>query len=298
MEQARRHATIASLLGVPNLVVCVNKMDLADYDRAPFDRIRGEFDAFAANLRETALTHVPISALHGDNVVTRSARMPWYTGPALLEYLERVPTRSSVSSDALRLPVQLVLDAPRAADGPPARLLAGRIEAGSIGVGDRVRSLATGELVEVSRVLASGVDVERAETGLSVAVGLAPDPMSGRGDLLASEPLPALARTLSAWLCWLVPQPLTTGSSWSIKHLTRTTRARCTAVNRVLDINTHTGVEGRQSVGLNEIALVEFQLDEPLFVDRYQANRATGSFIVLDDVTNDTAGAGMIEAWP
>jgi sulfate adenylyltransferase large subunit len=296
VEQARRHATIASILGVPQLVVCVNKMDLVGFEAGPFEAIRSEFDAFAAGLDgATGVAYIPISALHGDNVVLRSERMPWYRGPSLLEYLEQVPIGRRDALDALRLPVQLVLDPGDVEGARSDRLYAGRIEAGEVSRGDLVHSMDTGEPARVRRIRASGAETDHASAGLSVAVELDPDPNSRRGDVLAVEPLPTVATRLTAWVCWLVERPLHAGSAWSVKHVTRTVRATCASVDEVLDVNSHRRVRTPDRVGLNEIARVEFTLEVPLYVDPYRASRATGSFIVIDDETHDTAGAGMIE---
>jgi sulfate adenylyltransferase large subunit len=296
VEQSRRHATIASMLRVPQIIVCVNKMDLVGYSEAAFEDVRESFATFIGALPVRDVTYVPVSALHGDNVVERSSRMPWYEGPALLALLEgiEVPGRESLPP---RFPIQLVIVGRVDGGERPALEYAGRVEGGAFRVGDEVGSLATGRRAQVARIRRSGRDEPEAVSPMSAGIALTPELDLARGDMLVSgSDEPAVARRVAADLCWMAERPLAPGTRYVLKHTTRSVSARCSAINHRYDFNTHQRDTGAGSLDLNEIGSVEFETDEPLFVDRYADNRTTGSFIVIDRQTNDTVAAGMIEA--
>ncbi|HVA85304.1 MAG TPA: GTP-binding protein [Candidatus Saccharimonadales bacterium] len=293
VEQSRRHAAIASLLGVPHLVVCVNKMDLVNFAAVPFERVRDDFDSFATGLSVADVTYIPVSALHGDNVVDRSSRITWYAGPSLLERLEAVPVSGRYTFEAGRFPIQLVIAA--AADGRQFHGYAGRVEGGIVHTGDTVTSMRSGRSACVAGIRSSGRLVDEAFPPMSLTLELEPELDLVRGDMLVSGEPPLAAHRITASLCWMVEQPLTPGRPFTIKHSTRSVAATCAAIEYRYDVNTHERHTGVASLELNEIGLAEFRTAEPLFVDRYRTNRATGSFIVIDDATHDTAAAGMIE---
>ncbi|MDP9222376.1 MAG: GTP-binding protein [Actinomycetota bacterium] len=294
LEQSRRHAAIASLLGVPRLIVCVNKMDLVEFAPPPFEKVRDAFDEFARGLAFTDVTYLPISALYGDNVVTPSRRMHWYGGPSLLECLEAIPTIQPDGFEAGRMSIQLVIET--ATDGPGFLGYAGRVDGGIFHRGDDVMSMATGRRLRITRITSNGRAVDAAVESMSVLLELEPSVRLGRGDLLVFGAPPISAHRLTASICWMAPRPLMPGARYTIKHLTRTVSATCVEICERWDINTHERVRGVTALELNEIGVVDLGLDDFLFVDTYRANRATGSFIIIDDETNDTVGAGMIEA--
>ncbi|HEX5783019.1 MAG TPA: GTP-binding protein [Solirubrobacteraceae bacterium] len=288
LTQSRRHAAIAGLLGIPRIVLAVNKMDLVDYDADRFRAICADFRAWAGRLEVDEITCIPMSALVGDNVVERSEAMDWYRGPTLLEFLESAP--AAAISGPLRLPVQHVIRSePRA--------YAGQLAGGTVGVGDEVVVLPSGLTSRVSAVEGPGGPLESAGAPLSVAVSLEDELDVGRGALIASpdEP-PVVARELSATVCWLGESPGRVGGRYVIKHTTRSERVKLDAVDEVLDVATLTGRPGGDSLGLNDIARVSLRSASELAFDSYRDNRWMGAFILIDEVTNDTVGAGMVEA--
>jgi sulfate adenylyltransferase large subunit len=297
VQQSRRHASIAALLRVPHLAVCVNKMDLVGYGRAAFERVRRDFQAYAERLDVGPVRYFPISALHGDNVVARSTSMAWYDGPSLLEFLETVPNAAAEAFPAVRFPIQLVLAPDERRNGHGERpWIAGRLESGVVRIGDRLRSMATGRHVRVAAIRAA-TSVDVAFAGTSVAFALEPAADLQRGDLLVAadraEPLPAATNRFWADVCWVSERPLRPGSRLAIKHTTRTVGAVCEAIRHRIDVDSQAG-ELAPDLALNEIGLVEFATDAPVFVDRYRDSRGTGSFIVIDPETNETAAAGMV----
>jgi bifunctional enzyme CysN/CysC len=289
LTQSRRHAAIAGLLGIPRIVLAVNKMDLVDYDADRFRAICADFRAWAGRLEVEEITCIPISALVGDNVVERSAAMDWYRGPTLLEFLESAPAADGMADAQLRLPVQCVI---RAGEQ---RGYAGQLAAGTVGVGDEVVVLPSGLSSRVSAVEGPGGPVESASAPLSVAVSLEDELDVGRGALICPPgERPVVARELEATVCWLGESPGRVGGRYLIKHTTRCERVRLEAVREMLDVTTLDGRPGGDSLGLNDIARVVLRSASELAFDPYRSNRWTGAFILIDEATNDTVGAGMI----
>ncbi|NHN56581.1 sulfate adenylyltransferase [Calidifontibacter sp. DB0510] len=292
-EQSRRHAVLLSLLGVPHIVLAVNKMDLVDYDQAVFDRIDEEFTAFAAKLDVPGISVIPVSALRGDNVVERSQHMPWYEGPALLDYLETVEVRRR-SRVAARLPVQYVIR-PKSQEHHDYRGYAGRVTGGAFAPGDEVVVLPSGQRSRIAGIDLFDRTLETAPDGLSVTLRLEDDIDISRGDVIcAVEAAPEVTRAVEATVCWMASAPLRTGQKLAFKHTTRTGRAVVGALATQLDVNTLEPLGSPESLGLNEIGQVTLRLSQPIVTDSYADNRTTGSFILIDEATGVTVGAGLI----
>ena len=287
--QSKRHAFIVSLLGVPRVVVAVNKMDLVGYDQAVFDRIRDEYGAFAARLGFADLSFIPISALAGDNVVTRSERMPWFAGVPLLPHLESVYIAGDANLIDFRFPVQRVVRPDQDFRG-----YAGQIVSGIARPGDEVVVLPSGQRTRITRIVDFGPDRDHAFPPQSVTLCLADDVDVSRGDLIAHpNNVPRVERAIEAMVVWMADAPLDEGRVYIVKHTTRIVKATCSEI--VYRVNPDTlRREQVTALQLNEIGRVRLTLFQPLFVDEYRNNRATGSFIIVDPETNATAGAGMI----
>ncbi|KAB1904381.1 sulfate adenylyltransferase subunit 1 [Micromonospora tulbaghiae] len=294
-EQSRRHAFLCSLLGVPHLVLAVNKMDLVDYDEAVYRRIRDEFTEFATRLRIPDVTAIPMSALRGDNVVHRSARMPWYEGPPLLHHLEEVHVASDQNLVDLRLPVQYVIR-PRTDEHHDYRGYAGQVAAGVVRVGDEVVALPSGMTSRVTAIDGPLGPVEEAFAPMSVTVRLADDIDVSRGDLLARpNNQPRATQDLGAVVCWMDTARLTAGSRLLVKHTTRVVPSIVTSLRYGIDVNTlHR--HDTDELGFNGIGRIGLRTTQPLMCDDYRLNRSTGSFILIDPVSKRTVGAGMVRA--
>jgi len=294
LEQSRRHSFIASLLRVPHLVLCVNKMDLVDYDEAVFESVRAEFRNFAAKLEIGDLTFVPISALRGDNVVHRSASMPWYEGPSLLHHLEDVHIASDRNLIDARFPVQYVIR-PVSDAWHDYRGYAGTVAGGVLKTGDEVVVLPSGLATRIAAIDTPDGPVDEAYPPMSVTLRLADDLDVSRGDLIARpQNQPRITQDVEAMLCWLADRPLRAGAIYAIKHTTRAARAQVRELAYRIDVNTLHRDEVAEALTLNEIGRVTLRTTQPLFVDEYRRNRTTGSFILIDEATNQTVGAGMI----
>jgi len=294
VEQSKRHAYIAALLGIPHVVLAVNKMDTVDFAEARFSELAREFEAFAKRLGVPDVTCFPISALHGDNVVERSARTPWYDGPALLEHLETVEIASSHNYEDARFPVQWVIR-PRTGAVDERRRYAGQVAGGAWRVGDEVVVLPSGRRSRIAAIEAPGGPVDVAVPPLSVTIQLADELDVARGDLLAHpDAAPSAVHELEATVCWLGERPLRAGAGYAIKHTTRTARAVVEAVGERIDVHTLEPQPGTTELELNDIGHVRLRTSAPLMVDAYRRNRMTGSFILIDEATNDTVGAGMV----
>lgn len=294
-EQSRRHAFIATLLGVPHLVVCVNKMDLVDYDEAVFERIRAEFSEFATRLRVGDLTFIPVSALFGDNVVARSERMTWFDGAPLLSHLERLHVASDRNLVDLRFPVQYVLR-PQSHEIIDFRAYAGTVASGVMRPGDRVTALPSGFETVIRTIETAAGPVEEAYPPMAVAVTLEDDIDIGRGDMLCRpHNMPTVVQDIDAQICWMDESAsLSVGNRYAIKHTTRWARALVREISYRIDVNTLHRVEDATELRLNEIGRIQLRVTRPLFVDAYRANRQIGAFILVDEATNKTAAAGMI----
>ncbi len=299
LEQSRRHAFIASLLRIPHLVLCVNKMDLVGYDREVFEAIKAEFREFATKLDVADLTFIPISALHGDNVVDRSANMPWYEGTSLLHHLEEVHIASDRNLIDCRFPVQYVIR-PRNDAFHDYRGYAGTVAGGVFRPGDDVVALPSGFTTRIASIDTMDGAVDEAFPPMAVTVTLEDDLDVGRGDMLCRpHNRPTITQDLDAMVCWLDEQSaLSAGGKLGIKHTTRSARALVKDLRYRLDINTLHRDEAAPSLTLNEIGRVTLRTTVPLFVDEYRRNRTTGSFILVDESTRKTVGAGMILGIP
>jgi len=294
VEQTRRHAFLASLLRVPHLLVCVNKMDLVDFDQQVFDRICAEFTAFASRLDVTDVTFIPISALQGDNVVTRSADMGWYQGTTLLHHLETVYIASDRNLIDPRLPVQWVVR-PQAAGHHDYRGYAGRIDGGVFKPGDEVLVLPSGLTTTIAGIDTFEGPVEEAFAPMSVTVRLTDDVDVSRGDMLCRpHNKPTVGQDLEAMVCWMTDKPLEVGDFLMLKHTTRWVRAVVRSLHYRLDVNTLHRDESAAALARNEVGRVALRVTQPLFYDPYRRNRQTGSFILADEGSNITAGAGML----
>jgi len=294
-EQSRRHAFLATLLGVPHVVVCVNKMDLVDFAETVFEAIRAEFSDFATRLRVRDMTFIPVSALQGDNVVTRSARMPWYDGSPLLSHLERLHVASDRNLVDVRFPVQYVVR-PQSYDVIDYRAYAGTVASGVLKPGDRVTALPSGLETTIAGIRTADGPVEEAFPPMAVTITLADDIDLGRGDMLCRPGnMPTVAQDIDAQVCWMdETAPLQPGRKYGIKHTTRWARAMVKEISYRIDVNTLHREEGAAELALNEIGRVQLRVTQPLFIDPYQQNRQTGSFILVDESTNRTVAAGMI----
>ncbi|TQN30324.1 sulfate adenylyltransferase subunit 1 [Haloactinospora alba] len=297
-EQSRRHAFLASLLQVPHLVLAVNKMDLVDYSQERFEEIQREFSEFAAKLDVNDLTFVPISALHGDNVVERSLNMPWYEGPSLLHLLENVHIASDRNLIDVRFPVQYVVR-PHKADNPELhdfRGYSGRVAGGVLKPGDEVTHLPSDLNTRIKRIVTADGDVDEAFPPMSVTLLLEDDIDVSRGDMICRpHNRPRSAQNVDAMISWMSPgRTLTPRSKLLVKHTTRTAKVMVRDLYYRLDVNTLHRDEEAAELGLNEIGRVSLRSADPLFVDEYRDNRLTGGFILIDPDTNETVGAGMV----
>ncbi|MCW2751128.1 MAG: cysNC, partial [Aeromicrobium sp.] len=296
LEQSRRHAFLATLLGIPHVVLCVNKMDLVDFSEDRFHEIREEFAAFASKLEVADLTFIPMSALSGDNVVTHSAAMPWYDGPALLRHLEELHVASDRNLIDTRMPVQYVIR-PQQADFHDFRGYAGTIAGGVFRPGDEVVALPSGFSTTVTNVLGpGGTKLDEAFTGQAVTIELADNLDISRGDMLCRpNNRPVSAQDVDAMICWMDSDlRLSTDSTYAILHTTRDTRATIKSLEYRLDINTLHRDDKATGLGLNEIGRVKLRTQKALHFDPYRRNRDTGGFILIDEATNRTVAAGMI----
>jgi len=297
LPQTRRHTYIAHLLGVRHIVVAVNKMDLVGHDETVFERIRKDFLAFASALGIADLHFVPISALRGDLVVERSKSMNWYRGPTLLAALEEIDAADEADALPFRFPVQLVV---RPGAGADFRGYSGRIESGALSRGAEVLALPSGRRTIVKDIVSLDNSLPVAVAGDSVTLTLADDIDISRGDLLADPALPPrAAKAIEARLCWLSAQPLDAralpAARFVLKHTTRSVKARLVSINSRVDVDTLRQQAKPAGLAMNDIAHVALALAQPLFVDSYELNRATGSFILIDEATNQTVAAGMID---
>jgi len=287
LPQSRRHAYIASLLGIREFVVAVNKMDLVAYDEQVFERIRSEFVEW--NSARNRVYFLPISALEGDNVVTRSARMPWFDGPSLLEYLETVEVEARHGETAFRFPVQRVIR-----PNQDFRGYAGQIAAGSVRPGDVVCALPSRRRTRVKAIATFDGDLPVAHAPMSVTLTLEDELDLSRGDMLAAaEQPPEAARRFEAHLVWMNDRPLDPSRRYLLKHTAQVVTANVAVLRHRVDVNTMRA-EQAETLELNAIGLVEMETNKPLFFDSYQRNRTTGSFILIDGETNATVAAGMI----
>jgi bifunctional enzyme CysN/CysC len=297
-EQSRRHAFLATLLRVPHLVLAVNKMDLVGYDLDVFERITEEFSSFATKLEVADLTFIPISALHGDNVVQRSANMSWYDGPSLLHHLEHVHIASDRNLIDVRFPVQYVIRPHQATDPQlhDYRGYAGRVAGGVIKPGDEVMHLPSGFTTRVKQIDTARGPVDEAFPPMSVTLVLDDDIDISRGDMICRpHNQPSVTQDVDAMVCWMSEsRKLSPRDRLIVKHTTRTAKAIVRDLQYQLDVNTLHRHEGVSGLSLNEIGRITLRLTNPLFCDPYTRNRQTGGIILIDEATGATVGAGMI----
>jgi sulfate adenylyltransferase large subunit len=289
LPQTRRHAYIASLLGIPNVLAAINKMDLVEYQESVFQRLEKEFAALTHHLRIPFAQCIPVSALEGDNLVTRSKKTHWYLGPTLLEHLETVPLRHDRGTEALRFPVQSVSRPDRTFRG-----FAGRVASGVIRPGDAVLALPSGQHTRVQSIVSFDGNLEEAIPAQSVVVKLQDEIDLSRGDMLVSpvDP-PYVSRRLAAMVVWLNAKPLQVHQSYLAKHAGRQVRVKAMRIRFRVDVNS-LAEHPANELEMNGIAAVEFETSVPLYFDSYNLNRTTGSFILIDPLSNATVGAAMI----
>jgi bifunctional enzyme CysN/CysC len=294
VAQSKRHAFISSLLGIPHVVVCVNKMDLVDYDEDVFNAIVEEFDAFAARLELPDVTFIPISALLGDNVVERSQAMPWYQGPPVLYHLEHVHIASDRNLIDVRFPVQWVIRPP-SSNLADYRAYAGQLAGGIIRKGDEVVVLPSGQHSTVAGIDTYDGPIEEAFAPMSVALRLSDDIDVSRGStIVRTQNQPTVSGRFECLLCWMSEQPLSPRRRYLVKHTTRTAMVGKVDVRYRIDVETLRREESASTLELNDLARVQMELSSPLVFDSYRRNRITGSLIVIDEATNDTVAAGVI----
>ncbi len=289
LTQSRRHAYIASLLGTRHIVAAVNKMDLVDYSQQTFAALEHDLQQLAAKLGIKGWLSIPISALHGDNVVDRGTNMPWYEGPTLLEYLETVPVGQNVASAPFRLPIQRVIRPDQDYRG-----FAGQIASGSVWPGDRVVALPSGRTSRVKSITTFDGDLDRAVAPMSIALTLEDELDISRGEMLAAAHQPPTpAANFLASLVWMNAQPADLNQSYLLKHTSQTVKARITAIQHRVNMQT-LEPEAAATLELNSIGTVEVECTRPLFLDTYSDQRITGSFILIDPVSHSTVAAGMV----
>jgi bifunctional enzyme CysN/CysC len=297
IEQSRRHAFLASLLGIPHLVVCINKMDLVDWSQERYDEIKADFRSFAMKLDVHDLTFVPVSALLGDNVVERSANTPWYEGSSLLHVLEETHIASDRNLIDARFPVQYVIrPQDQTSDLHDYRGYAGTVAGGVFKPGDEVVALPSGLSTRIAAIDTPDGPVDEAFAPMAVTLRLADDVDVSRGDMICRmRNRPHEGQDIEAMVCWMTSdRALRPGSKLAIKHTTRWGRTVVKGLQYRLDVNTLHRDESAEGLGLNEIGRVQLRTTVPLFFDEYRRNRTTGSFILVDEATNNTVAAGMI----
>ena len=293
LTQTRRHTYIAHLLGVKHVIVAINKMDLVAHNQAVFDDIRASFLAFAMDLDIPDLRFIPMSALRGDMVVDRGEGLAWYAGETLLQVLENINVTNTTDALPARFPVQLVV---RPGTGSDFRGYAGRLESGVLGVGDAVIALPSGRGTTIREIVFLDRKLTVAVAGDSVTLVLADEIDISRGDIIAAAAhAPRVAKKVDARICWLSTDPPNAAGRFMLKHTTHSVKAKLAAVNDRMDINTFVRHPQPASLAMNDIAHVTLSLAQPIFADTYAVNRSTGSFILIDEATNQTVAAGMIE---
>jgi sulfate adenylyltransferase subunit 1 len=293
LVQTRRHSYLASLVGIPHIVLAVNKMDMVDYSEARFNEICTEYLAFAAQLGLHNVTCVPLSALVGDMIVDRGENLNWYSGPTLMELLENVEIDHDVNTTDFRFPVQWVCR-PQTGEYHDFRGFMGRIEAGSVSVGDEVTVLPSGRTSTVKEIVTFDGHLQTAYAPQSITLRLNDEIDISRGDMFVkADYLPTVAKEFEAMLCWLSETPLDKSRKYLVKHTTRTAKCVFASVDYRVDVNT-LEQHAEPVINMNDIAHVKLKVQQPLVFDHYSRNRASGSFIVIDEATNNTVAAGMI----
>lgn len=294
VEQTRRHSIIASLLGIPHIAVCINKMDLVEYSEARFNEIVADYREFATRLKTKDIHFLPISALNGDNVVHRSKNMDWYQGVTLMYLLENIHIASDINHIDMRFPVQYVVR-PYSDEYHDYRGYAGRISSGVVRKGDKVVVLPSGFTSTIKSVELGGAELEEAFAPLSVTIQLEDDIDISRGDMIVREGnVPRQGQDIEAMVCWMSDKPLQLNGKYFLKHTTKEVRAVVKEVKYKMDINSLHRITENPEIGMNDVGRISLRTTAPLCFDAYTKNRDTGSFILIEEATNITVGACMI----
>lgn len=293
IEQTRRHSFIVSLLAIPNVLVCVNKMDMVDYDQAVFAKIKSDYEQLTENLHINQVDFIPVSALKGDNIASPSANMPWYDGTYLLNFLETVNTHQPTVEQQARFPVQWVIR-PQTADLPDYRGYAGRVIGGSFNVGDSIAVLPSGFSSRITQIELAGNPLNTAEDGISVVIHLADDLDISRGDMLVKQDeQPTVSREYEADICWMDTKPLDISQVYLLQHHGKIAKIKLQDIVYKVDVNTLEKTSNGQ-FGLNDIGKIQFKSADPLAFDEYARNKSNGGAILIDSRNNLTVAALMI----
>tara|TARA_B100000768_G_scaffold85844_1_gene81041 strand:- start:2715 stop:3980 length:1266 start_codon:yes stop_codon:yes gene_type:complete len=294
VEQSCRHAFISSLLQIPHVIVCINKMDLVDYSEDIFEKIKKDFEDFSSKLDIKDMQFIPISALDGDNVVNRSKNMDWFEGSTLMYTLENVHIGSDHNHIDCRLPIQTIIR-PQSKEFPDFRGYAGRIAGGVFKPGDEVMALPSGFTSKIDKIFIKDKEIEEAFSPMSVCMTLQDDIDISRGDMIVrANNSPKAQQDIDLMICWMNEKKLVLNGKYSIKHTSKDARCIVKEIKYKMDINNLHRLENDKEIGLNDIARISIRTTSPLFIDEYKRNRNTGSLILIDEATNETVGAGMI----
>lgn len=294
VEQTKRHAFIASLLQIPHVAVCVNKMDLVDHRQEAFTKIKSDFKSFSSKLEIKDIHFIPISALNGDNVVDRSNNMDWYEGSTLMHLLENIHIGSDHNHVDCRFPIQHVIR-PQSKEYPDYRGYAGRIEGGVFKAGDKITALPSGFTSTIKSIDTFNGEIKEAFSPMSVCMTLTDDIDISRGDMLVRENnKPNISQDIDVMICWMNEKRMIPRGKYTIRHTSQTARCIIKEIKYKIDINTLHRLEEEKEIGLNDIGRITLRTTKPLFFDPYRRNRNTGSIILIDEATNETVGAGMI----
>lgn len=294
LEQTIRHSFIASLLQIPHLIICINKMDLVDYDESAFNKVVEEYRHLSSKLDIKDVNFIPISALKGDNVVDKSENTPWYKGATLMYLLEHLHISSDENHIDCRFPIQYVIR-PQQTEHHDYRGYAGRISSGIFKPGDKVKVLPSGEVAHIKSIDLFGENIEEAFAPMSVTMTLDTDVDISRGDMIVRENnIPNIAQEFDVMVCWMNPNKIQSGGKYGIRHTIKDARCVVKEIKYKIDISTLHRNEEDKEIGMNDIARITLKTTAPLFFDSYRKNRHTGSIILIDESTNETVGAGMI----
>ena len=294
IEQTRRHSYIASLLGIPHLVLCINKLDLMDYSEKVFNSIRNDFEEFSTLLKIEDITYIPMSALKGDNVVDLSKNMPWYKGPPILQFLEKVHIANDRNFTLPRFPVQWVIR-PRSDEYHDFRAYSGQVASGVFKIGDEIIVLPSGKRTRIKDIVCHDKSLSVAYPPMSVAILTEDEIDISRGDILVrKEHLSYVSKEIDAMICWMHGKPMLGGKKYGIKHTSRTTKAIIKELTYKVNINTLEKDRSATYLSLNEIGHVRLKTQNPMVFDEYDKNRSMGSFVLIDEATHATVAAGMI----
>ncbi len=294
IEQTQRHTFIATLLGIPHIIVCVNKMDLVNYEQEKFDRIKQDFQSMSQKLNIKDVNYVPISALNGDNVVKKSENMNWYKGEPLLHILENIDIELDHNMEDARMPVQYVIR-PQRKEFHDYRAYAGRVAGGVFKKGDPVKVLPGGQLSKIKNIELYNETIEEAFPPMSVTMTLDDDIDISRGCMIVKpDDEPLIIQEFDAMVCWMNEKPMRLKAKYAVLHTTKDVRCVIKSVNYKVNVNTLAKIEDDTTINLNDIASVRIKTTQPIFADFYKKNRKTGALILIDEATKNTVGVGMI----